>query len=176
MIKETELLGLVGASLILKQYPVHECGHTKDTPGSACILSMLGQSNDSRYFVATQDRDLQETCRKKAGVPILYLHKTSPTLEAPSQASQDLAQEFTRTTCGVVASEREKLKALKGEDNKGDEIVRRKRKKPKQPNSLSCKKKKKKIVELKKEGTRKRKRSVLERKVRKEILSKINVE
>ena len=50
-IKEMEKLGppLYGALKILKQFPVHKCGHDKDPkPAIKCLRSMLGDNNPNR--------------------------------------------------------------------------------------------------------------------------------
>ena len=46
----------------------------------------------NRYFVATQDPELREKCRKVPGTPILYLHHSAPVLEKPSDMSENQAQ------------------------------------------------------------------------------------
>ena len=53
---------------------------------------MVGTANENRYFVATQDPELREKCRKVPGTPILYLHSSAPTLERPSEMSENQAQ------------------------------------------------------------------------------------
>lgn len=38
-----------GASFIIKQYPIHRCGHSKaPVSGSQCILHMIADGNPSR--------------------------------------------------------------------------------------------------------------------------------
>ena len=53
---------------------------------------MVGNKNENRYFIATQDPELREKCRKVPGTPILYLHSSAPTLERPSEMSENQAQ------------------------------------------------------------------------------------
>ncbi|XP_031827298.1 rRNA-processing protein UTP23 homolog [Nomia melanderi] len=151
IILETEKLGsfskaVTGAMQIVKQYPVHKCGHEKHSiTGTECLRSMVGESNISRYIVATQDRELQDILRKIPCVPILYLHGKAPTLEAPSQASREHAQNI-RERLGMSTWEKENIKTLKkvaGLEDKTEHKLRKKRKKG-GPNPLSCLKKKKK--------------------------------
>ena len=52
---------------------------------------MLGDTNNNRYFVATQDPALRDKCRKIPGTPILYLHHCAPVLEKPSEMSETQA-------------------------------------------------------------------------------------
>ena len=44
-----------------------------------------------RYAVATQDQALRAKLRTLAGVPILYLHNSAPTLEKPPEVSTERA-------------------------------------------------------------------------------------
>ena len=53
---------------------------------------MVGTVNENRYFIATQDPELREKCRKVPGTPLLYLHSSAPTLERPSEMSENQAQ------------------------------------------------------------------------------------
>ena len=53
---------------------------------------MVGNRNENRYFIATQDPELREKCRKVPGTPLLYLHSSAPTLERPSEMSENQAQ------------------------------------------------------------------------------------
>uniref|UniRef100_A0A1E1WV83 rRNA-processing protein UTP23 homolog n=1 Tax=Pectinophora gossypiella TaxID=13191 RepID=A0A1E1WV83_PECGO len=104
-----------GALTILKQFGIHECGHKEPIPGSHCILSMIGKKNDKHYILASQDRDLQEKLRNKPGVPLLYLHNKSPTLEKPSKASQEKAGQTIEANSFLFISEtqNEALKTMK---------------------------------------------------------------
>ncbi|KOC68380.1 rRNA-processing protein UTP23 like protein [Habropoda laboriosa] len=98
---------------IVKQYPIHKCGHAKHSiSGTKCLQSMVGKSNSSRYIVATQDRELQDSLRNIPGVPIIYLHGKAPTLEAPSQASCKYA-ENVRKGLGMTEWEKETMRTLK---------------------------------------------------------------
>jgi len=108
------------------------------------------------------------------GVPLLYLHITSPTLEAPSPTTLANAEDKTKQICSIRPQDKEVLTALKGGEE--DVAPRRGKKRPRGPNPLSCKKRKKSEGE-KSEGNekskkkkKKKKKSVLEKKVRKEIL------
>ncbi|XP_076178850.1 rRNA-processing protein UTP23 homolog [Ptiloglossa arizonensis] len=151
IILETEKLGsfskaVSGAMQIVKQYPIHKCGHMKySITGTKCLQAMVKKNNSARYIVATQDRELQDILRKIPGVPIIYLHGKAPTLEAPSQASREYA-ETIRKGLGMSTWEIQNIKTLKetaGLPEKLDLKLKKKRKK-KGPNPLSCLKKKKK--------------------------------
>lgn len=111
---------------------------------------MIGKRNDKHYILATQDRDLQDKLREKAGVPLLYLHNKSPTLEKPSKASYDKAGQALEADPHIFISEtqNEALKSMKKalgvEETEEEKKLPVKRKKPHNPNPLSCKKKKRK--------------------------------
>lgn len=133
---------LVGALKILKDYFSHKCSHKLNpVTGSDCLLSMLGNQNEKHYFIATQDRDLQNKTRLMPGVPLLYLHGRTPVLEEPSEVSHKFAQD---KMSGLFESEKKALEELKAKSGlvTNDDIPKKKKKK-KGPNPLSCKKKKK---------------------------------
>ncbi|EZA49039.1 rRNA-processing protein UTP23 homolog [Ooceraea biroi] len=149
IISETEKLGIFssavsGAMQIVKQYAVHRCEHTrKPISGSKCLRSMIGENNNSRYIVATQDRELQEELRIIPGVPVLYLHGKVPTLESPSEASRRHAETLQKQL-GMTTWEKETVKELRKHAGMTEENVQlKKRKKKGGPNPLSCLKKKK---------------------------------
>lgn len=176
IIKETEKIAkkTLGALTILKQFGIHECDHKEPVSGSQCILSMIGKNNDKHYILATQDRDLQEKMRLKAGVPLLYLHNKSPTLEKPSKASNSKAEHTLEASPFMFISQtqNEALKNMKKtlgiEEKEEEKKVVIKKKKLKNPNPLSCKKKKKKPG-VKQDG---KKDKVIEGRVRKRSKNK----
>lgn len=96
-ILEVEKLGaaVFGAAVILKQFTVHNCGHTgaEPRPAAKCLKEMVAQNPGRRYLLATQDPALREKARRLPGVPILYLHRSAPTLEKPSALSDEVATE-----------------------------------------------------------------------------------
>lgn len=151
IIIETEKLAKKthGALTILKQFGIHECNHKEPIGGSNCILSMIGRRNDKHYILATQDRDLQDNFREKAGVPLLYLHNKSPTLEKPSKASYAKAGQSLQDVF-ITETQKEALESMKKvfgiEENVEEPKAPIKKKKSHLPNPLSCKKKKKKAV------------------------------
>ncbi|XP_012220289.1 rRNA-processing protein UTP23 homolog [Linepithema humile] len=151
IICETEKLGTIsaavnGAMQIVKQFIIHKCGHEKTSiSGSSCLLSMIGKHNSSRYIIATQDRELQDKLRTIPGVPIIYLHGKTPTLESASEASRNYAEAMQKGL-GMTAWEKENVKALRKQAGMAEEKKDKFKKKKKKggPNPLSCLKKKKK--------------------------------
>ncbi|KAK9510736.1 hypothetical protein O3M35_005462 [Rhynocoris fuscipes] len=153
-ILETESLGspVYGAMLILKQFPVHQCGHKEPVAAASCLRNMLDRNNPNRYILATQDRDLQRIARRISGTPLLYIYNKAPTLEQPSFKTTFVAKKKLQQSCGLSITEKKTLKDYK-KAVLGPRIPlrRKKHKKKGGPNPLSCKKKKKKPEENKSE-------------------------
>ncbi|XP_063230029.1 rRNA-processing protein UTP23 homolog [Bacillus rossius redtenbacheri] len=175
---EVENLGsaVFGAMLIVKQFGIHKCGHEKKpVPGSTCLLSMLGETNTSRYILATQDRELEVLASRVPGTPVLYLHQKTPVLQPPSDASTSFASSHTQALFGVRQHEEETIKNLKKRFGLVEEETIKKRKKKRGPNPLSCKKKKKKTVQNveKPEQKRRRKRIKLPKHVKEVLKSEV---
>lgn len=147
IITETDNLGpgFVGTSQLLKRFLVHRCGHEKHPiDGSSCIKAI---TQTCRYIVATQDRALQQWVRSKPAIPLFYLHNNSvPTLVQPSEANRNAANEGQRNRVQVRTLDQQTLTTLKQKEGLAvpEAKVVRKKKKPKNPNPLSCKKPKKK--------------------------------
>ncbi|EDW64394.1 rRNA-processing protein UTP23 homolog [Drosophila virilis] len=145
IILEAEALGapLTGALTIVKQFHVHKCGHEgKPVAAAECLKSM---TKDNRYIVASQDRLLQASLRKVPGRCLLYLHKATPVLEAPSDASKKWVQKRAKNL--MLGKQEEKIQYMKEKQGlKPTEtpVHPKKCKGPKNPNPLSCKKSKKK--------------------------------
>ncbi|GAB0091441.1 rRNA-processing protein UTP23 homolog [Sergentomyia squamirostris] len=163
-IMETESLGpnFSKTTFVLKSFAVHRCTHKSDKiSGSLCIKSL---APESRYIVATQDKTLQMWCRRRPGQPVLYFHGVTPVFEAPSDA--------TKKSVNVeLQKQLQDLGTLKVEPPEMP-IVKKKKKKTKNPNPLSClKKKKKPNTDLKKQDSlqKKRKRIKIPKHVREHL-------
>ncbi|XP_053675423.1 rRNA-processing protein UTP23 homolog [Anopheles nili] len=149
IITETDNLGagFVGTSQLLKTFLVHRCGHEKrPLDGSSCIKAM---TQTCHYIVATQDRALQEWVRSNPGIPLFYLHNNSvPTLVQPSEAHRQAATDGQKNRVGMRAIDQTTIHAMKVKEGlvAPDDVERKKKKKLKNPNPLSCKKSKKKKI------------------------------
>nr|XP_024215895.1 rRNA-processing protein UTP23 homolog isoform X2 [Halyomorpha halys] len=101
-ILEMEKLGspLYGATLILKQFPVHQCGHKSPIFAAACIKNMIGKNNEFRYILASQDRDLQRCVTHHPGVPLLYIFNKAPMLRPPNELSVKRANQHLNQSSG----------------------------------------------------------------------------
>lgn len=110
-----------------------------------------------------KDPVLREVLRNRTGLPILYIAFNAIMLENPSTASLMAAEKKTETELRPTSHQQTVIQKLKiqtfGEEK---EVVKKKRKKVKGPNPLSCKKSKKKKTDIKpktgSEETKKRKK------------------
>ncbi|XP_069710670.1 rRNA-processing protein UTP23 homolog [Phaenicophaeus curvirostris] len=163
VLKELELLGkeLYGAKLIAQRFELRNCSHHKDpVSGSACLFSMIQEGNPHHFFIATQDPDLANKVKKKAGVPLLFIIQNTMVLDKPSPKSLAFVQNM-QTNQLVPEHQKQSIVELKekaGLANQQGE-KRRKRKRAGGPNPLSClKKKKKKTQEGQEASAEKKKR------------------
>ena len=95
-----------------------------------------------RYFVATQDPELRVKVRKVPGTPVMYLHRSAPVLERPSEMSSAAASDAVKERVSGPEYHSRVLEALKKKEF-GEPTKAKKRKKKGGPNPLSCLKKKK---------------------------------
>ena len=149
-ILEAEMLGpaVFGATIILKQFAIHKCGHDEKSPKPAmkCLKSMLQEKNPQRYFIVTQDFDMRAKVRKVPGTPVLYLHHKALTLEKPSEKSDQSVASTTEQKLGISEYQANMIAHLKKDAGilEDENSKKRRRKKKGGPNPLSCLKKKKK--------------------------------
>ena len=101
-------------------------------------------------FFFYQDPVLREVLRNRAGLPILYIAFNAIMLENPSTASLEVAEKKTETELKPTSHQQSVIQTLK-KQTFGEEtvVVKKKRKKIKGPNPLSCKKSKKKRTDVK---------------------------
>lgn len=149
VIEETRRLGkpVHGAHLIVSQFPVHNCGHEKPISASKCLSSfIIDTRNKDHYLVATQDHRLRNKISKEAVCPLLKLANNALVMEKPPQKVQSKVNRTHHYLANKLKDdERSNLERLKGEENLIEDKVeeeKKKRKGPKGPNPLSCKKKK----------------------------------
>ncbi|NWY51640.1 UTP23 protein, partial [Chionis minor] len=169
ILKELESLGkaLYGAKLIAQRFQLRNCSHHKDpVSGSACLLSMIEEGNPHHFFIATQDQDLANKVKKKAGVPLLFIIQNTMVLDKPSPKSLAFIRKLQMNQL-VPEHQKQSIVQLKEKEGlaKQEGTKRRKRKKAGGPNPLSCLKKKKKTTQegqessAEKKKRRKRKRN-----------------
>ena len=143
-IQECEKLGpqLSGATTILKQFALHQCGHDEPKSARTCLQSMVKASKNNHYFLATNDQFLREKCRKVVGTPLMYLHHCAPVLEKPSGMSENHAKQ---TVDDRMTGDQKRVENLKKQLGiVQTEVKAKKKRKSGNPNPLSCLKSKKK--------------------------------
>ncbi|KAG9289184.1 hypothetical protein G9A89_022493 [Geosiphon pyriformis] len=137
------------AAQIIQQFEKRTCSHWKSPVSSEdCLQSIIGTHNEHRYCVATQNRRLREKLRHIPGLPLLYINRTVLIIEPPSNSTLEKAKqiEFEKT----LPPSEELLFLKKANSSISKDQVdfssvferKKKRKRQKQPNPLSCKKKK----------------------------------
>jgi U3 small nucleolar RNA-associated protein 23 len=135
-----------GAVFVSKRFEVRRCKHDCPKTGSECIQELiLTDSNPHHYCAAAQNPELRRSLRSLPGVPIVFILKGVLVMEAPTQLTIDEARK-RETKKSVQAAELDKKIIAKQcsalmETPKAAE-PKKKRRKPKNPNPLSCKVKK----------------------------------
>ena len=151
-IHETEMLGkpTYGAMLILKQYQLVECKHKRNfVPSEKCFKDLISKS-DTKYIVATQSESLKKIVRETPGVPLMIISHNAINLEKPSENTDKVVNKQIESRMAPKKDEMEMIKKLKQQLLDQKPVKRlHKKKKPKGPNPLSCKKKQKKSVKNK---------------------------
>ncbi|KAI1718830.1 fcf1 domain-containing protein [Ditylenchus destructor] len=139
ILKELEALGkeVGGALAICRQFNVVKCPHNPPRTAADCIRRLARRSKKeerAKYFIGTQDDALLQSLRELGGIPLMSVKYNSILLEKPSRESISGLK--------TSADDLEKVKLLKREVLGVEEQKPQKRKGPKGPNPLSCKKKK----------------------------------
>ncbi|KAF2346404.1 rRNA-processing protein Fcf1/Utp23 [Trinorchestia longiramus] len=104
---------LSGCCQILKQFPLHRCGHEgKPVTSTTCIMSLLENGNPHRYIVATNDMSLRYKIRRTyCGVPQIFMLGVAPTLEKiPPNTLRKVDKERNKL---ISDEENDRLKAIK---------------------------------------------------------------
>ncbi|XP_075681919.1 rRNA-processing protein UTP23 homolog [Rhinoderma darwinii] len=148
VIKELESLGkeLYGAKLIAQRFQARSCAHFQSpVSGSACLLSMVADDNSHHYFIATQDQELANKVKKRAGVPLMFIIQNTIVLDKPSPKSVAHVQALQANQL-LPEHQKHNIEHLKDEQGVSQVTERggRKRKRVGGPNPLSCMKKKQK--------------------------------
>merc|ERR1712060_721916 len=122
-----------------------KCGHLDPVSACQCIREQIGNNNERKFMVATQDMELARGLRGIPGVPILRLNGPVPFLEEPSNVTRKLADTCETKKLVPSAWEQEKLPALHERVLKSVESAQKpqKKRKSKGVNPLSCLKPKK---------------------------------
>ena len=72
---------------------------------AAAVRHLVGESNERRYVVATNDYELQKRVRGISGAPLIYFTSTVLVVDPPSRASLRSARSNERGTAHVTEDE-----------------------------------------------------------------------
>ncbi|ORY39249.1 Fcf1-domain-containing protein, partial [Neocallimastix californiae] len=143
VLNELRTLGedFMGAALAAKRLEKRRCTHGGNPVNAAdCIKEIIGDSNQFNYCVATQDLQLRDYLRRIPGIPLIYINRSVMILEPPSPATENKVKEIEYNK--TIPTNYEST-IIKNNTKQPEEAPKsKKRKGPKQPNPLSCKKKK----------------------------------
>ena len=154
---ESKIPGLLK---LLSQYKIQQCSHGLLSPTN-CIRDYIGNKNQSKYFVATQDNFLRMQLRNIQGVPLIFFEQNMLLMDKPSRVSieaserrENLKEDPQKKEKKILGEKKEEIKDFLIEEFKESKYYKRKqeefklnklmgniRKKAKGPNPLSVKKK-----------------------------------
>ena len=149
-----------GLLKLLSQYKIVECTHGLQSPTN-CIRDYIGNKNQSKYFVATQDNFLRIQLRNIPGVPIIFFDQNMLLMDKPSKVSiesaerrENLKEDPKKKEKKILSEKKDEIKDFllsefkeskyykrKQEEFKLNKLMGNIRKKAKGPNPLSVKKK-----------------------------------
>ena len=151
---------LPGLLQLLSQYKIEECTHGLLSPTN-CIRDYIGNKNQSKYFVATQDNFLRVQLRNIPGVPLIFFEQNMLLMDKPSKISiaaserrENLKEDPKKREKKLLNEKKEEIRDFlvaefkeskyykrKQEEFKLNKLMGNIRKKAKGPNPLSVKKK-----------------------------------
>ncbi|KAJ0401163.1 hypothetical protein P43SY_004370 [Pythium insidiosum] len=164
-VNELELLGdaMREAVDIAKSFRVIEARDYGQADGAAApvdvtqvMLSLVGERNERKFVVATQEVELRKALRLVPGVPLIYLNRSVLVFEDISKATLAIVrQEEKAKMAKLDVNEKRKLESVVEDSASAEEDAapQRKKRRAKAPNPLSCKKPTTKKVRSKKKKT-----------------------
>ena len=149
-----------GLLKLLSQYKIEDCKHGLLSPTN-CIRDYIGNKNQFKYFVATQDNFLRIQLRKIPGVPLIFFEQNMLLMDKPSKISiesserkENLKEDPQKKEKKLLNEKKEEIRDFlvaefkeskyykrKQEEFKLNKLMGNIRKKAKGPNPLSVKKK-----------------------------------
>ncbi|DBA04652.1 TPA: hypothetical protein N0F65_012235 [Lagenidium giganteum] len=160
-VKELELLGeaMAPAVALAKSFTVLSSDiDDEKTDGPVdvrkSIENIIGERNQGKYIVCTQEVELRKTLREVPGVPLVYLNRSVLVFEDISRATLAIVRQEEKVKMAKLdVNEKRKLESVYAENEDeldGGAKERLKKRRAKAPNPLSCKKPTKKKVRAKK--------------------------
>ncbi|KAI3640991.1 hypothetical protein MIR68_001869 [Amoeboaphelidium protococcarum] len=134
-----EYSAMLSTVQLAKSCDLRICKHHPTLSGSECYKDIIGDRNNARFIVATQDDDLKSHLRSIGSVsgnpvPLIHQNRAVTVLESANRYVIERVQQIENDKFQVVSR--------KDEQDNGNVIqpLRLKRKRAKGPNPLSCKK------------------------------------
>ncbi|GAB9466741.1 Rrna-processing protein [Globisporangium polare] len=163
-LKELELLGdamrpafevAQSFTVVEDDVPVASADSAAPVDVTAVIRNIIGERNDRKFLVATQEVELRKELRAIPGVPLFYLNRSVLVFEDISRATLAIVrQEEKVNRAKLDVNEKRKLEHVAADDKNKDEDEEERRRlkkvRAKGPNPLSMKKPLKKKVRAKK--------------------------
>ncbi|KAG7390601.1 Small subunit processome component [Phytophthora pseudosyringae] len=148
-----EAYDLAKTFTVAEAYDQAERGQDQPVDVSKHIQSIIGDRNERKFVVCTQEVELRKALRLVPGVPLLYLNRSVLVFEEISRATLAIVrQEEKANMAKLDVNEKRKLEQMqegeKGADHAEQQRLQKKR--AKGPNPLSMKKSAKKKVRAKK--------------------------
>lgn len=133
-----------GAPFVARRLELRRCHHSPAVSVCDCFTQLLGEANINRYGIVTSEDPIKEAARKIPGVPLIYLERTFPLLEAPTKSTLKRTEQLEEEKLHVSKREIAVIKRSLGEEIEPEtekSEPQHKRRKAKGPNPLSMKKK-----------------------------------
>ncbi|XP_039257052.2 rRNA-processing protein UTP23 homolog [Styela clava] len=147
VLNELEMLGesVYAAKMVAQRFQTYSCSHRKKpVSAQSCLKLLIGNENSKKFVIATQDFELTKFANQIPGVPVLYFHQNNLILDKMSEASLKRVNDISQGKAEPTPAMQNSIQTLKMEANLiSGSPIKKKRKRPGGPNSLSCKKSKK---------------------------------
>lgn len=131
---------VTGAPFVARRLELRRCRHDEPKSVIDCFLDLIGKDNPFHYGVASANDGLKGEIRKVPGVPIVYMERVFPLLEAPTALSLSIMNKREKAKLHVNPIEAAIIKKELGDITKPNLSPKHKKKKIKGPNPLSVKK------------------------------------
>uniref|UniRef100_A0A803MZH6 rRNA-processing protein UTP23-like protein n=1 Tax=Chenopodium quinoa TaxID=63459 RepID=A0A803MZH6_CHEQI len=109
---ETTVSNTLAASV---QLFTTKCEHGEQESALNCIVEVIGENNPEHFFVATQDIELRNKCRKVPGLPVMFGLRNAIFLEQLSSYQREFVKAAEEERLHMTDSEYKLLqKRIKG--------------------------------------------------------------
>lgn len=146
-IKEDDALRS-GAVFVARRFEQRNCKHDKPLRSLQCLMDCVSSDNKNHYVIAAQDEELRRKLRRECiGLPLVFLNRGVILLEPLTRQTQEAIKAKEQAKLGIPEFEKKALKQLLPQETTMRNVNKKpRRKKPKGPNPLSCRKPKKAAI------------------------------